>query len=224
MWHHRLAHPSNQTLNSLLYTYVLPCNKRDSFHVCSASQFAKHTKLPFSLSNSTVTKPFEIIHSDLWTSPIQSLSGIKYYVLFLDQYSHFLWVYPMRYKHETFSKFLHFSNYVKTQFGTNIKSLQCDNGGEFNNSKFHDFFANNGMTFRFFCSHTSQQNRKSERMIRTINNDVRSLLFQAQLPSSFWVEALHRAVHILNILPTKTLQNRTPFSRYSSKSLSLILT
>ena len=220
MWHRRLAHPSNQTLNSLLSTSVLPCNKRDSFHLCSACQFAKHTKLPFSLSNSTVTKPFEIIHSDLWTSLIQSLSGIKYYVLFLDQYSHFLWVYPLRYKHETFSKFLHFSKYVKNQFGTKIKSLQCDNGGEFDNSRFHDFFASNGMTFRFSCPYTSQQNGKSERMIYTINNAVRSLLLQAQLPSSFWVEALHTAVHILNILPTKTLQNRTPFSVLFKKLIS----
>ena len=49
-------------------------------------------------------------------------------------------------------------------------------------------------------------------MIRTINNAVRSLLFQAQLPNSYWVEALHSAVHILNILPSKNIQNRTPYT------------
>lgn len=182
VWHRCLAHCNNQTLNSLLSNSVLSCNKRDLSPLCSACQFGKQTKLPFTTSNTIVNYPFDIVHSELWTSPIQSLSGIKYYVLFLDHYSHFLWVYPLRYKHETFSKFLHFTNFVKTQFGKDIKSLQCDNGGEFDNSQFHDFFASKGITFHFSCPHTSQQNGKSERMIRTINNVVRCLLFQAQLP------------------------------------------
>lgn len=180
----------------------------------------KQIKLPFATSNTNVAHPFDIIHSDLWTSPIQSVSGIKYYVLFLDHHSHFLWVYPMRYKHETFSKYLHFANYVKTQFGKDIKSLQCDNGGEFNNSQFHDFFAEKGTTFRFSCPHTSQQNGKSERMIRTINNAIRCLLFQARLPPSYWVEALHTAVHILNLLPSKAIQNKVPFSVLFKKPIS----
>ena len=126
----------------------------------------------------------------------------------------------MRYNHETFSKFLHFANYVKTQFGKDIKLLQCDNGGEFNNSQFHAFFCRKGNYLPFSCPHTSQQNGKSERMIRTVNNEIRCLLFQANLPSSLWVEALHTAVHILNLLPSKPIQNRV-HSRYCLKTLSL---
>ena len=38
-----------------------------------------------------------------------------------------------------------------------------------------------------------QQNGKSERMIRTINNAIRSLLFQAHMAPAYWVEALHVA-------------------------------
>ena len=39
---------------------------------------------------------------------------------------------------------------------------------------------------------------------------ARSLLFQASMPPTYWVEALHAATHVLNILPTKTLQLSTP--------------
>lgn len=180
-----MVHPSDETLHLLLSHSALSCNKRDLPHLCSVCQLGKHTKQPFITSKTIVNNPFDIVHSDLWTLPIQSLSGHKYYILFLDHFSHFLWVYPLRYKHETFSKFLHFSNYVKTQFGRTIKSLQCDNGREFDNSEFHEYFASNGITFCFSCPHTSQQNGKSERMIHTINNAVCSLIFQANLPSSF---------------------------------------
>lgn len=212
--------PVTKHSNLLFLLKLFLCNKHDLSRLCSACQFGKQIKLPFVESNTSVDHPFDIIHSDLWTSPIQSASGIKYYVLFLDHHSHFLWVYPMRYKHETFSKFLHFANYVKTQFGKEIKSFQCDNGGEFDNSQFHDFFAEKGITFRFSCPHTSQQNGKSERMIHTINNAMRCLLFQAHLPSSFWVDDLHTVVHILNLLPSKAIQNRVPFSVLFKKPIS----
>ena len=60
------------------------------------------------------------------------------------------------------------------------------------------------------CPYTSAQNGKAERIIRTINNVVHSLLFQASMPPSYWVEALSTATVLLKILPTKTLQFFTP--------------
>ncbi|GJT11116.1 ribonuclease H-like domain-containing protein [Tanacetum coccineum] len=178
--------------------------------LCHACQLGKHVRLPFSLSKMIVKSPFDIIHSDLWTSPITSVSGIKYYVLFLDHFSHYLWVYPLRYKSDALSKFIHFRAYVKNQFKTDIRSLQCDHGGEFDNNALHQLFASNGITIRFSCPKTSQQNGKFERMLRTINNLIRTLLFQAHLPPTFWVEALYMAVYLLNLLPSSAINNEIP--------------
>lgn len=47
-------------------------------------------------------------------------------------------------------------------------------------------------------------------MIRRINDIIRSLLIHAQLPPMFWVEALHTAAYLYNILPTKRLNFFTP--------------
>ena len=106
---------------------------------------------------------------------------------------------------------------MKTQFKTNIQSFQCDNGGEYNNAQFQTFFSNNGIKVRFSCPHTSQQNGRSERMIRTINNTIRTLLFQARLSPVFWVEALHTAVHLLNILPSTSIENNIPYQKLFHK-------
>jgi hypothetical protein len=62
------------------------------------------------------------------------------------------------------------------------------------------------------CPYTSAQNRRAERIIRSTNNIVRSLLFQASLPPSYRVETLATATHVLNLLPTKTLPVGTPHS------------
>lgn len=231
LWHKRLAHVNNASLRTLISNNAISCNKDKLPLCCEACQLGKHLKLPFFDSNKTVSSPFELVHSDLWTSPILSNSGFRYYVLFLDHYTHFLWVYPLKRKSEVFSTFTHFSAFVKTQFHTSIQSFQCDNGGEYNNTNFHNFFSSNGIVVRFSCPHTSQQNGRSERMIRTINNTIRTLLFQARLPPTYWVEALHTAVHLLNILPSSSIQNKVPYTLlfhkkaflYSSQNLRVFM-
>ncbi|KAJ9555155.1 LOW QUALITY PROTEIN: hypothetical protein OSB04_009769 [Centaurea solstitialis] len=168
------------------------------------------------VASANVAVSFDVWHRRLGhpgaaTSPVTSLSGFKYYVLFLDDYSHFLWVFPLRAKSEVFSVFKTFRAYVLNQFKTDIQLFQCDNGREFNNQPFLDFFKTHGIKIRFSCPYTSQQNGKAERTIRTINNTLRTSLIQASLPPKFWVEALLSAVHTFNLLPSTTIQYKTPF-------------
>ncbi|WVZ83541.1 hypothetical protein U9M48_030678 [Paspalum notatum var. saurae] len=63
----------------------------------------------------------------------------------------------------------------------------------------------------FGCSVKDLQSRNVIASIRTIKNVIRSLLFQANLPPSYWVEALNTATYLLNLMPTTTLQSDTPY-------------
>jgi hypothetical protein len=56
------------------------------------------------------------------------------------------------------------------------------------------------------CPYTSPQNSKVERIIRSVNNVIRTLLIQASLPRCYWAEGLHTATYMLNRLPTTTIQ------------------
>ncbi|GJR66292.1 ribonuclease H-like domain-containing protein [Tanacetum coccineum] len=73
-WHQRLGHPESDVLHSLVSNNLISCNKTKSPVLCHACQLGKHVRLPFSLSKTIVKSPFDIIHSDLWTSPITSVS------------------------------------------------------------------------------------------------------------------------------------------------------
>lgn len=154
--------------------------------------------------------PFDIIHSDLWTSPILSSLGHKYYVLFLDNYTNFLWTFPISSKSQVYNLFIRVRTYIRTQFEREIKAFQCDNGREFENDPFKQFCQKYGMHFRFSCPYTSPQNGKSERKIKTINNVVRTLLCHASMPPSFWHHALEMATYLHNIMPTKILGYKSP--------------
>jgi len=51
---------------------------------------------------------FDLVHCDLWTSPVLSISGYKYYLVVVDDFSHFSWTFPLRTKSETFPTLIHF--------------------------------------------------------------------------------------------------------------------
>jgi hypothetical protein len=218
IWHRRLGHPGREALSKLISSSVISSNKDNLHPLCHACQLGHHTRLPFGLSSSRATNNFDLIHYDLWTSPIVSVSGYKYYLVILDDCSHYIWTFPLRLKSDTFSTLANFFAYARTQFGTTIKSVQCDNGREFDNSLARTFFLSHGVTLRMSCPYTSQQNGKAERSIRTLNNILRSLLFQVSLPPVYWVEALHTATYLVNRLPTKTLASSTPhYHLYSTQ-------
>ncbi|GKC78898.1 ribonuclease H-like domain-containing protein [Tanacetum coccineum] len=86
-WHQRLGHPGSDVLRRLVSNNVISCNKEKPPVLCHACQLSKHVRLPFVSSNTIVSSCFDIVHSDVWTSPIPSLLGFQYYVLFLDHYS-----------------------------------------------------------------------------------------------------------------------------------------
>jgi hypothetical protein len=60
------------------------------------------------------------------------------------------------------------------------------------------------------CPYTSPQNSKAERIIRSINNVIHTLLIQASLPGRYWAEGLHTATYLLNRLPIKAIQVACP--------------
>ena len=136
-WHNRLGHPGAPILNSLKSNNVISCTSHSGVCFCHSCQIGKHIKLPFSPSNNDTIAPFDIVHSDLWTSPTLSSMGHRYYILFLDDYTNFLWTFPLTNKSQVLSTFITFRDFIHTQFERKIKSFQCDNGREFDNSLFH---------------------------------------------------------------------------------------
>jgi len=155
LWHRRLGHLGSPALTKLISSAAIECNKRDTESICHACQLGRHCRLPFSHSSSRAIRNFDLVHCDLWTSPIVSVSGYKYYLVIFDDCSLFLWTFPLRLKSDTFATLAHFFAYVHTQFSTTIKSVQCDNGWGFDNSSTRSFFLTHGVALRMSCPHTS---------------------------------------------------------------------
>jgi len=154
-WHRRLGHPGRDVLAQLGRSTDVPGTRAPAQPLCHACQLGRHVRLPFSSSSSHATRAFDLVHCDLWTSPVLSLSGYKYYLVVVDDFSHYSWTFPLRAKSETFPTLLHFFAWVSTQFGLTVKAVQCDNGREFDNSTSRSFFLSRGVQLRISCPYTS---------------------------------------------------------------------
>jgi hypothetical protein len=88
-WHRRLGHPGVDVLFKLSHDSSVIFSKR-SHDFCHACQLGRHIRLPFISSNSRTNNNFDLIHYDLWTSLIVSVFGYKYYLVILDNHSHFV--------------------------------------------------------------------------------------------------------------------------------------
>jgi hypothetical protein len=79
IWHNRLGHPGEQILSSLRKNKFIECNTLSSLHsnFCHSCPLGKHIKLPFTSSLNNSLFPFDILHSDVWTSPVLSSSEVR---------------------------------------------------------------------------------------------------------------------------------------------------
>ena len=130
--------------------------------------------------------------------------------MLLDDYSHFVWTFPLRNKSDVLPTLIAFHAFVQTQFQLKIMCFQTDNGKEFDNSASRTFVAANGIALRLTCPYTSQQNGRAKHVLRTLNDGTRGLLFQASPPSSFWPDALPTSSYLFNRRPCRprVWQNR----------------
>ena len=104
VWYRRLSHPSTGILSQVLKTCNSSINKTSDF--CSAYQYGKSHVLPFPSSETKTATPLELMHSDIWgASLVNSTTRYRYYIHFLDDYTRYTWIYPLKFKFEAFSVF-----------------------------------------------------------------------------------------------------------------------
>jgi len=95
-------------------------------------------RLPFPKAvHHRAKKPLELVHSDVCGPMKQkSIDVALYFVTFIDDYSRFITVYPLKSKDEVFQRFKEWKAEVENQLGETVKVLRSDNGGEYKNKAF----------------------------------------------------------------------------------------
>jgi hypothetical protein len=98
-WHQRFGHPSSKLINHLIQAFSLTTNKNGHSSLCTSCSQNKAHRQTFSTHGLTSTTPIELIYMDVWgPSHDFGINGSKYYVIFVDHYTKYIWLYPMTHK------------------------------------------------------------------------------------------------------------------------------
>ena len=223
-WHRKLGHLSLSGLQHLCRQNTALGIPKEVLSLktleCEACMAGKLNTTPFPKKSShRASRIGQIIHSDV-VGPMQTLSrsGSRYFVTFIDDYSRYVTVFPMKHKSDVFQCFLEFANRVQNHTGRPITTLRTDNGTEYRNTQFSSFCKTSGMTQQFTIPYNPSQNGVSERLNRTLLDIIRTVLIDSELPKSFWVEALLYATTVRNhSLTTNVEKLKTPYETWTGK-------
>ena len=95
LWHSRLGYSNSQILRHVLQNNGMSSN--NSVNLANSYIHCLHGKihrLPFPSSRFVANSPFELVHTDLLgPAPFDSVNGYKYYVVFVDHFTCFTWLY-----------------------------------------------------------------------------------------------------------------------------------
>ena len=100
---------------------------------------SKFMKTTFHEKENHASVILERVHIDVCGPfSVASIEKHRYYVIFVDEFSHKCQIFFMQKKDQTFSKFCEFKALVEKESGKQVKALQSDNGGEYISNKFKD--------------------------------------------------------------------------------------
>jgi transposase InsO family protein len=181
--------------------------------VCSACQAGKQVGVHHRHKNiMTTDRPLELLHMDLF-GPIAyiSIGRSKYYLVIVDDYSRFTWVFFLQDKSQTQETLKGFLRRAQNEFGLRIKKIRSDNGTEFKNSQIEGFLEEEGIKHEFCSPYTPQQNGVAERKNRTLLDMVRTMLDEYKTSDRFWAEAVNTACYAINRLYLHRILKKTSY-------------
>ena len=210
--HRRMAHPSKDVIKKArkhlkdFPDVVIP----EEDHICPGCLKGKMVNRPFLPTERRATKPFQLIHSDLKSFPIDSYHKYKYSIVFFDDYTSHAWTVNMRTKDAAIAATSRFLAMVETQYNSRVIQWMSDAGGEYKSTAFDNMLKDRGIMILQSVPYAHQQNGRAERIIRTLMEKAESMRQNACLPPSWWEFAIEHATHVYNRTPLRRLNWQTP--------------
>lgn len=197
IWHYRLGHPLYQKIHDMKHVMQnISSSSSHSHSHCDVCPLAKQNRLPFSSHITFASKPFDLIHIDIWGSyHVPTHKGYKFFLTIVDDCIRFTWIFLLKNKFDVLHIFPSFCTYFSTQYNTKVKCVGSDKAPEL---AFTQFFKTNGIVSQHSCMARPQQNSIAERKHQHLLKVARSLQFQSKVPIEYWGDFILTATYLIN--------------------------
>jgi hypothetical protein len=126
LWHRCLDHISRRRIERLVKESILPSLEFSDFEQCIDCIKGKYIK-QIKKNAKRSAWILEIIHTDICgLFPIASMDGYDSFITFMDDYSRYGYIYPIKERSEALDKFNIFMAEVENQHGIKIRIVRSD--------------------------------------------------------------------------------------------------
>jgi hypothetical protein len=225
IWHARLGHIAKDSILRMMRSGmvkgmdVIGVNDADRSTYCPECEAASHHRNP--IPSETQTRSDQVlgrVFSDVCELQTVSSEGYKYFITFVDDFSRYLTVYPMKNKSDALDKFKEFLAEAERQTGNKLKILRTDGGGEYFSSDFSNYLKSLGILHEKTNPRTPQENGVAERVNRTLVSMSIAMLksVESKIGRTSWPYAIQHATFVKNVSPHAALPNDiSPHERYT---------
>ena len=223
LWHRRLAHASAPYVfkNSKATVGMEPVLSEDREGCCEVCAFAKFIRKSFIESREQGTRVGQIVHADIIgpISPVTFHTKKRYILIVIDGYSRYLQAFVMSSRTETSEMLDAAYREIQAKFPGvgQFDKLRCDKGGEFESNNVTEILRKYGAIQEFAETDVHEHNGTAERMIRTIEDRLRALLFESGFPTNMWGQLVDTASWIYNRTVHSGIDHYTPYEKYFGK-------
>ncbi|MBW0531862.1 hypothetical protein O181_071577, partial [Austropuccinia psidii MF-1] len=212
-WHVILGHPSNDYLKRFLHLNDLkqsiPLNVTSNCHICKS---CKIKASPHNHPIPSADQPFKKLHFDLLEITPLAKNSIRYVLVIIDDFSRFNRVYLLNQKSQAKLKLMSYIHEIQNKIQRCPGFLHTDRGGEFYSTSFRSKAEALGIVFEQGPANSPQTNGIAERFNQTLLTKCRCLLAESNVPIRFWDEAIKLSSTLINLLPSRSLNWKSPVS------------
>ena len=188
--------------------------------ICEPYLAGKACRKPFGKAM-RATQSFELIHSDICgPMNVKVRHGALYFLTVIDDYTQYGYVQLIAHRYEALDCFKRFVAKVENKHEKSLKAFRTNRGCDYLSDQFKDLCEEKGIRRQLTISNTPQQNGVAKRRNRMLLDMVRSMMAQANLPISYWEDALLTAAYILNHVPSQSVSS-TPYELWKGEKPNL---
>jgi transposase InsO family protein len=116
-------------------------------------RLGKQIHLPYWTSQIVSTRPFDLIHSDVWgPAPFVSKGGHHYYAIFIDDFSRLIWIYFVETRAQVLIAYRAFATMVRIQYGSSILVFHAASAKEYLSRPLRHFLSKQGTLPQYSCT------------------------------------------------------------------------
>ncbi|GJT58031.1 retrovirus-related pol polyprotein from transposon TNT 1-94 [Tanacetum coccineum] len=188
--------------------------------MCSACALGKSKKsFHQPKAEDTNQEKLYLLHMDLCGPMlIASISGKRYILVIVDDYSRFTWVRFLRTKDEAPEAIIESIKNIQVRLNATVRNVR---GTEFVNQTLCEFYENVDISHQTSVARTPHQNGVVERRNQNPIEAARTMLIFSKAPLFLWAEAINTACYTQNHSIIHHRYNKTPYELMQDKKPDL---